>query len=42
VQQVSSRYLAPEKMTVVAVGVDKVVHDQFAPFDMPVVDVPKP
>jgi zinc protease len=42
VQQASSRYLAPEKMTVVAVGVDKVVHDQFAPFDMPVVDAPKP
>jgi zinc protease len=42
VQQTSSRYLAPDKMTVVAVGEDKVVHEQFAPFDMPVVDVPKP
>ena len=42
VQQTSSRFLAPEKMTVVAVGEDKVVHEQFAPFDMPVVDVPKP
>jgi zinc protease len=42
VQQASSRYLAPEKMTVVAVGEDKVVHDQFAPFDIPVVVAPKP
>ena len=42
VQQVSSRFLAPEKMTVVAVGEDKVVHDQFAPFDIPVVAAPKP
>jgi zinc protease len=42
VQQVSNRYLAPEKMTVVAVGEDKVVHDQFAPFNIPVVAVPKP
>jgi zinc protease len=42
VQQASSRYLAPEKMTVVAVGEDKVIHDQFAPFDIPVVQVPKP
>ncbi len=40
VQQASSRYLAPEKMTVVAVGEDKVVHDQFSPFDIPVVPVP--
>ena len=40
VQQASSRYLAPEKMTVVAVGEDKVVHDQFAPFDIPVVPAP--
>jgi zinc protease len=42
VQQVSNRYLAPEKMTVVAVGEDKVVHDQFAPFNIPVVALPKP
>jgi len=42
VQQASGRYLAPEKMTVVAVGEDKVVHDQFAPFDLPVVPAPKP
>jgi hypothetical protein len=42
VQQTSSRYLAPDQMTVVAVGEDKVVHEQFAPFDLPVVDVPKP
>jgi zinc protease len=42
VQQVSSRYLAPEKMTVVAVGEDKVVHDQFAPFNIPVVGLPNP
>jgi hypothetical protein len=42
VQQTSSRYLPPEKMTVVAVGEDKVVHEQFAPFDLPVADVPKP
>jgi zinc protease len=42
VQQASSRYLAPEKMTVIAVGEDKVVHDQFAPFDIPVVAAPKP
>lgn len=42
VQQVSNRYLAPEKMTVVAVGEDKVVHEQFAPFNMLVVDAPKP
>jgi zinc protease len=42
VQQASGRYLAPEKMTVVAVGEDKVVHDQFAPFDIPVVAAPKP
>jgi predicted Zn-dependent peptidase len=40
VQQASSRYLAPEKMTVVAVGEDKVVHDQFAPFDLPVAPAP--
>jgi zinc protease len=42
VQQVSNRYLAPDKMTVVAVGEDKVVHDQFAPFNIPVVALPKP
>jgi zinc protease len=42
VQQASSHYLAPEKMTVIAVGEDKVVHDQFAPFDIPVVAAPKP
>jgi predicted Zn-dependent peptidase len=42
VQQTSNRYLAPEKMTVVAVGEDKVVHEQFAPFSIPVVDAPKP
>jgi predicted Zn-dependent peptidase len=42
VQQVSQRYLAPDKMTVVAVGEDKVVHEQFAPFSLPVVDAPKP
>jgi zinc protease len=42
VQQTSNRYLAPQKMTVVAVGEDKVVHEQFAPFSMPVVDVSKP
>jgi predicted Zn-dependent peptidase len=42
VQQTSNRYLAPEKMTVVAVGEDKVVHEQFAPFNIPVVAVPKP
>jgi len=40
VQQASSHYLAPEKMTVVAVGEDKVVHDQFAPFDIPVAPAP--
>jgi len=40
VQQASSRYLAPEKMIVVAVGEDKVVHDQFAPFDIPVAPAP--
>ena len=40
VQQASSRYLAPEKMTVIAVGEDKVVHDQFAPFDIPVAPAP--
>jgi len=27
---------------VIAVGEDKVVHDQFAPFDIPVVPAPKP
>ena len=42
VQQTSKRYLAPEKMTVVAVGEDKVVHEQFAPFNIPVVAVPRP
>jgi zinc protease len=42
VQQASQRYLAPDKMTVVAVGEDKVVHEQFAPFSLPVVDAPKP
>jgi zinc protease len=42
VQQVSNRYLAPDKMTVVAVGEDKVVHEQFAPFNIPVVALPKP
>jgi predicted Zn-dependent peptidase len=42
VQQASQHYLAPDKMTVVAVGEDKVVHDQFAPFSLPVVDAPKP
>jgi predicted Zn-dependent peptidase len=41
VQQASGRYLAPDKMTVVAVGEDKVVHEQFAPFNLPVVDAPK-
>jgi zinc protease len=41
VQQASQRYLAPDKMTVVAVGEDKVVHEQFAPFSLPVVDAPK-
>jgi zinc protease len=41
VQRVSNRYLAPEKMTVVAVGEDKVVHEQFAPFNLPVVPAPK-
>jgi zinc protease len=40
VQQASSHYLAPEKMTVITVGEDKVVHDQFAPFDIPVVPAP--
>ena len=42
VQRASLRYLAPDKMTVVAVGEDKVVHEQFAPFRLPVVDAPKP
>jgi zinc protease len=42
VQQASNRYLAPAKMTVVAVGEDKVVHEQFAPFNLPVVVLPKP
>jgi zinc protease len=42
VQQASQRYLAPDKMTLVAVGEDKVVHEQFAPFSLPVVDAPKP
>jgi zinc protease len=42
VQQASQRYLAADKMTVVAVGEDKVVHEQFVPFSLPVVDAPKP
>jgi zinc protease len=42
VQQASGRYLAPDKMSIVAVGEDKVVHEQFAPFNLPVVDAPKP
>jgi zinc protease len=42
VQQASAHYLAPDKMTVVAVGEDKVVREQFAPFNLPVVDAPKP
>lgn len=42
VLQASNRYLAPEKMTVLVVGEDKVVREQFAPFSIPVVDVPIP
>ena len=40
VQQASSHYFVPEKMTVITVGEDKVVHDQFAPFGIPVVPAP--
>jgi zinc protease len=42
VQQAAARYLAPDKMIVVAVGEDKVVHEQFAPFNLPVVAAPTP
>ena len=38
----SSCHFLLDKMTVVAVGEDKVVHEQFAPFSLPVVDAPKP
>jgi zinc protease len=42
VQRVAATYLAPNRMTVVAVGEKTVIKDQLQPFGMPILDAPPP